>query len=1128
MSITVALRHRTTYQYPGRAELSAQVVRLRPAPHARTPILSYSLTVEPADHFLNWQQDPFGNHLARIVIPEPTDHFSVEVNLVAELVTINPFDFFLEPDAEHVPFTYEPDLLADLAPYLRTDGPWTGELARWLQPVAKRLEDKPTTVNFLLDLTRQLADEIDYEIRYEPGVQPSLTTLDRRAGSCRDSAWLLVEALRQMGMAARFVSGYLVQLTADVAPLEGPAGPAHDFTDLHAWAEVYLPGAGWIGLDPTSGLAAGEGHIPLVATPAPQSAAPITGMSSIVASGFDYSNEVTRVAEAPRSTKPYPEPVWEAITRLGHEVDEALVAGDVRLTMGGEPTFVSATEFEAPEWTTDADGDDKRRKASALADRLKARFGPGGLIQHGTGKWYPGEPLPRWEMNLLWRADGEPIWRDPALLAGPFADLGHDHTTARRLADALAAELGVASEHVLDAYEDPVYGLWRESTIPVDVDPRTADVDDADHRRTLATMLERGLGTPVGSVLPLDRVDDRWRTSPWPLRRSQVFLTPGTSPMGLRLPLDTLPDGADTWPDPVVEPDPFEARPPLPTGAPGGGGWSTPALVAPEPVVIRTALVVEARGGATRVFLPPVARLEWALDLLTAVERAAAATAVPVVIEGYGLPGDPRLNRLSVTPDPGVIEVNVQPTASFAELEALATGLYDDAHQVGLGTEKFHLDGRHTGTGGGNHITLGGPTAADSPLLRNPALLASLVTYWQHHPSLSYAFSGMFVGPTSQAPRVDEARHENLHELEIALHELDRAAPASPWLADRALRHLLTDLTGNTHRAELCIDKLYSPDHSRGRLGLLELRAFEMPPHPRMSVVQALLVRALVAWLWDHPYRKPLIRWGTDLHDRFLLPHYLAADTRAVCDDLRSAGFAFDPEWLEPFFEFRFPRYGTVVAGDTTVELRAAIEPWLVLGEEATGGGTARYVDSSMERLQVKTTGFVADRHHLTVNGRRVPLRPTGRPGEHVAGVRYRAWHPASALHPTIGVHHPLNFEVVDGWTAKAIGGARYHVAHPGGRSYDVLPVNALEAEARRQSRFDDWTLVPQGPSFNQHPGDEPHDGRSLPGPIAARAPRAATSGAGLEPIVVTDTPVVIDQTEVDLDFPVTLDLRTA
>ena len=295
-----------------------------------------------------------------------------------------------------------------------------------------------------------------------------------------------------------------------------------------------------------------------------------------------------------------------------------------------------------------------------------------------------------------------------------------------------------------------------------------------------------------------------------------------------------------------------------------------------------------------------------------------------------------------------------------------------------------------------------------------------------------------------------------------------------------------------------------------------------------MSVVQGLLVRALVAWLWDHPYRKPLIRWGTDLHDRFLLPHYLAADARAVCDDLRSAGFAFDAEWLEPFFEFRFPRYGTVVASDTTVELRAAIEPWLVLGEETTGGSTSRYVDSSMERLQVKTTGFVADRHHLTVNGRRVPLRPTGRPGEHVAGIRYRAWHPPSALHPTIGIHHPLSFEVVDGWTSKAIGGARYHVAHPGGRAYDVLPVNALEAEARRQSRFDDWTLVPQGPAFNQHPGDEPHDGRALPGPIAARAPRPATASAGLEPMVVTGAPVVIDQTEVDLDFPVTLDLRTA
>ncbi|WP_238180803.1 transglutaminase family protein, partial [Methylobacterium trifolii] len=720
MSIKAALHHVTHYRYDRPISLGPQTIRLRPAPHARTKIPAYALKVTPENHFLNWQQDPNGNWLARLVFPEKTNELRIEVDLTAEMAVINPFDFFVEEYAQTRPFAYDPDLSGELAPYLVLDDARGPEIDAFLT----RLPAETATVQFLVALNALVAGEVAYGVRMEPGVQTPTETLTLKSGSCRDSAWLLVQVLRRIGLAARFVSGYLIQLVPDTTAVDGPEGTKTDFTDLHAWAEVYLPGAGWIGLDATSGLLCGEGHIPLAATPHYHSAAPISGLAEPAQTEFGFEMSVSRVAEAPRVTKPFSDAVWASMDALGERVDADLAAQDVRLTMGGEPTFVSIDDFEAAEWNIAAVGPSKRGLADQLIRRLRDRFGQGGMLHYGQGKWYPGESLPRWAFALFWRKDGQPIWRDAGLIAPEGAAGTADIGRAQAFAEALSGRLGLTA-YVMPAYEDPAH--WDEKTaeLPVNVTTMEAKSGSVEFDTRMARVYERGLGEPVGYVLPLaslptgkDGDSDRvWISEAWEFRRGHAFLVPGDSPLGFRLPLSSLPHVPPEH-YPYYQPqDPLEDREPLAEGGSGAGTVNGGGVTG---VAVRTALSIEPRDGVVHVFMPPTQRADEYLELVGHIEAAAAGLHLPVQIEGYEPPFDPRIGLIKVTPDPGVIEVNVHPAASWREAVAITTDLYAEARQTRLGAEKFMTDGRHTGTGGGNHVVMGGLTPDDSPFLRRP------------------------------------------------------------------------------------------------------------------------------------------------------------------------------------------------------------------------------------------------------------------------------------------------------------------------------------------------------------------------------------------------------------------------
>ncbi|MGA2730765.1 MAG: transglutaminase family protein, partial [Terracidiphilus sp.] len=932
---------------------------------------------------------------------------------------------------------------------------------------------KSGTIGLLLDLNRKVRDEIGYGPRLEPGVQTPEETLEKRSASCRDSAWLLVQSLRNLGIAARFVSGYLIQLQS---PDPASEGPTADSADLHAWAEAFLPGAGWIGMDPTSGLLAGEGHIPLVCTPTASQAAPIGGTSEPAKVEFSHSMTIRRLNDPRRPSRPFTDEDWLRIRQVAHSVDEELKAQDVRLTMGGEPTYVGIDDPESPQWNIDAAGSMKRTRGLALISGLREGMASGGLLHYGQGKWYPGEAVPRWSLSCYWRVDGVPVWEDIGLIAREDGEYGFRAADALGFIKALARRLQVSSENLFPAYNP---------------DGETTE--------------------PVGYIMPLRRRQPegqlRWSSQLWFPRPERLLLTVGDSPIGFRIPTESLPWVAPDEIEYEFDSAPFEQWVKIPA-RPARRMELFAIAPAPDPLpavlrasdavpeLIRPSLCVQAREGRLHVFLPYAPKLADYLDLVSAVEDTCQNLKTPVWVEGYAPAPDPRLRSFSVTPDPGVLEVNLPPASNWDELERINTLLDAEARRNRLTAEKFAFDGSRIATGGGNHIVIGGATLLDSPILRRPDLLRSMVAFWQNHPSLSYLFSGMYVGPTSQYPRVDEARMDALYELEIAFRNLP-SGDCPPFVIDGLFRNLLVDATGNSHRAEFCVDKLYPPEGVGLQLGLLELRAFEMAPHVQMNLLQMLLIRALVSMFWKAPFDGSLIRWGTALQDRFMLPGFVSRDLREVLALLRLSGYNFENEWFDSHLEFRFPKIGSIAADGVELELRQALEPWNVLAEETYSGRTVRTVDSSMERMQVKLSGFSMEyRYVVACNGRRMPLEPTGEPGVAIGGVRFRARRLSASLHPTVPVHAPLVFHLIDCLRGYAIGQCTYHVGPPDGSSYAARPVNAAEADGRRMERFQ---VAPPALSPMAAPDEEisPHFPMTLDLRLPRRAQNTQTETTG-------------------------------
>jgi uncharacterized protein (DUF2126 family)/transglutaminase-like putative cysteine protease len=941
MAIRVALRHKTSYRYDQPVILFPHEIRLRPAPHARTPVLAYSLTMQPEQHFVTWQQDPYGNYIARFVFPAMTDTLEFTVDLIADMTVINPFNFFIEPYAEKFPFDYPVQLKGELAPYLNVEQR-DPLLSAWIASARDAiLPGGMPTVQFLIAINQRLQADIAYLGRMEAGVQAPGQTLALRQGSCRDSAWLLVHILREMGLAARFVSGYLIQLEADQEALDGPRGSAGDFTDLHAWAEVYIPGAGWIGLDATSGMLAAEGHIPLACTATPSSAAPVTGSSAQAGVIFSHEMSVTRIHETPRVGKPYSESAWNAMVKVGRQADAELAARGRQLWQQREHSFVSVDDMDGAEWNSVADSTRKRELASGLLAGLKAAFAPAGLLHVSENvaedNTAANPAAEAWTLSLFWlqqEARGEQLlWPDCSWFAA-------------------------------GALLSPVAGEQRGEQ---QGEQRCKAAD--------ATVFADLLGSAVSAL-----------------------------PAGRAIPLP------------------------------------------------------EVRGGEGRlqVVMPALATLEDYLAVLGLVARTAAALQCQPILSGNPPPADDRLAGLRLAALPGAITVQLPAAASWDALVRDTGVLYREARLARLGGEKFVAGGGQLPGSESDILALGGSIT--------PALLGSLMLYWQHHPALSYLFSGARIGPAGYAPRLDEAGEGKLYDFGLALQQDENGAPVdarwpSPWSsllpdpdpdpvpcqsrhAEFALRHAHADASGRMQAG------------GQGQISAIDMRSFATPPHPQMSLLQALLQRTLAARFLARPYLGAPVQWGRALHDKWMLPHFLAEDMREVARDLSGAGYFFDESWFDSFIEWRFPRLGSAAFHGVELSLREALEP--------AGGG-------ALQRVELSVRGLTDGRHVVACNGRMLPLHPTGTTGEFVAGVRFLVAPENSAAsarqsQAAAGMRQasaPLTFDLVDTWNGRAIGGFRYHVRDPGGSVDAHAPVNANAAEARRAARFQPYGHTP-------------------------------------------------------------------
>lgn len=1021
MTTRIAITHRIERTFSKTIKLSTHWLRLRPAPDTPARITAYSLELAPEPHFVNWLRDPFENHIVRLDLPEPLPYLHTAVEILAELVPKNPFDFLIEPYAVKHPFEYTTQLKKELAPYLAV-----GEPSARTRVFFETLERKEVaTIQRLSEVCAALLEAFPSfapsPISSTQGAPDLEALFARGTGSAWDLAWLFTLSLRQLGLAARFVCGYHVLLAE--------AEAQQDSVRLHAWTQVFIPGAGWIGIDPSTGLYTNETFIPLSSGADPARVQPIVGSREPCEETRIESVQVRRLEPAdPRW--PYTETQWNDICALGAHVQRDLEAHRVYLSTGMNLSFV-ATGSGSYEWHTHALGPEKLRIADQLLSRLLQRTAAGAIKHYAQGEWYAGEGLPRWRLIGLARGDGQPVWRNAELRSTGEANV----LAAADFANALARALGVPPSCVSAAQEDPLHSVWR-GQLPIDRVPTPSELDDPEQRRALAERFSQVSYEPVGYVLPLgwDHKAGQFRSGQWRFRRPGLHLIPGDSPIGYRLPLDSLIEDKEALFESQLERSPFDERSPLPDYH--GLVRERLAGAVPQPSARdasppRTAVCVQARAGKLYVFLPPLSHAEHYLELVAAVEAAAEATGEQPILEGYEPPEDYRLRRFVLEPDPGVLKVELPEAYTFpVQLDLLQT-VFDEAGRLGLGMQRMTPDGTIIGTGGGGRLSLGGLRPEYSPFLRRPELLRGLVAYFQRHPSLSYLFAGRMIGPSGPAPRPDEGRDAALYELEIALSHMPRAETSALWCADRMLRHLLADPAGQIKHAEIRMDHLYAPERDGKRQGRLYIHAFELAPHPQVAVLHTLLVHALLGRFARVSDSGELVRWGSALHDRFMLPEVLLADLHEVIEDLHAVGYPFQIEWFEPLIQLRFPELGQVLIGHIRLSLQTALEPWPLLAEEVTAGGVARFIDAANERLQVKLTGLAPGRYALACNGYTVPLQATGTHGEYVAGVRYKIANPPSTLHPTIAPVGALVFDLIDTWTGRAIGGCTYLPPRP-------------------------------------------------------------------------------------------------